>query len=270
MVTIDMNRTELTDKDIKVGVWTYGDSNTEKNVPTSFHNIVPQNINKFDRLWINVGAWTGLEEKEFKKNRKEWISILPTLKNIKFLWVKGSINQDFFDVICQMDWLEALNINGLISINNLNNISNLKNLKHLQIGSSSKLNNIDALSNLKNLITLQIAGFKQINNIKPISKIKSLKGLHIQGDMWKKQYLDTIEGLENLTNLEYLSLDGTEIIKKDISPITKLKKLKNLEVGFWWTKDDLILLYDSLPNLEHGSVKEAVETGDFEKFLRKI
>jgi Leucine-rich repeat (LRR) protein len=88
--------------------------------------------------------------------------------------------------------------------------------------------------------------------------------------MWKKQLLDSITGLDELTNLEYLSLDGTEVTSKDITPVTKLTKLKNLEVGYWWTKDDLNLLYHSLPNLKYGSVKEAIETGEYEKYLRNI
>lgn len=260
----------MTDKDIRIGVWTYGEVNTEKNVPSSSLNYIPENVYELDRLWINVGAWTGLFEKEFKRHRKEWIDILPSLKNIRFLWVKGSINQEFFDIICKMDWLEALNLQGIIAIKNLDSISNLKHLKHLKIESSSKLTDINGLSGLKNLLTHQIEGFRLIRDITPITKIKSLKGLHIQGDMWKKQFLDSITGLDELSNLEYLSLDGTEVITKDITPITKLKKLKNLEVGYWWTKYDLNLLYHSLPNLKYGSVKEAVETSEYEKCLRKI
>jgi Leucine-rich repeat (LRR) protein len=270
MAEIDMDRVELTDKDIRIGVWTYGDVNTEKNVPSSSLNSIPENIYELDRLWINVGAWTGLSEKEFKRHRKDWIEILPGLKNIRFLWVKGSINQDFFDVICKMEWLEALNLQGTIAIKHLDSISNLKQLKHLKIESSSKLTDMNGLSALKNLITLQIGGLKLIRDITPITKIKSLKGLHILGDMWEKQFLDSISGLDNLSNLEYLSLDGTEVITKDITPISELKKLKNLEVGYWWTKDDLNLLYNSLPSLKYGSVKEAVESGEYAKYLRKI
>ncbi len=270
MPEIDMNRTVLTDKDIRIGVWTYGDVNTEQNVPMKSYSHIPEDVNIMDRLWINVGAWTFLPEKEHKKLRKEWIKLLPTLKNIKFLWVKGSINQEFFDTICEMPWLEALNIRGLISINNLTNISSLQNLKHLNFESSSRLKDINGLSNLNNLITLQIEGFKLIRDITPITKITSLKGLHIEGDMWKKQYIDSIDGLDKLINLEYLSLDGTEVVKKDITPILKFKKLQNLEVGYWWTTDDLKLLYNHLPNLKYGSVKEAGETGEYEKYLKKI
>jgi Leucine-rich repeat (LRR) protein len=168
-----------------------------------------------------------------------------------------------------MDWLESLNIRGLISIKNLDCISNLQHLVHLNIGSSSKLENIEGLSTLKKLITLQIEGFKMISDITPITKITSLKGLHINGDMWKKQYLNSVEGINKLNELEYLSLDGTEVHIKDITPITKLKKLKNLEVGYWWRKDDLENLYKSLPFLMYGSVKKAVESGEYEKYLKK-
>ncbi len=265
-----MNRTSLTEKDIKIGVWTYGEVNTEKNVPSISYSEIPENVDQLDRLWINIGAWTGLPEKEFSVHKKEWIKILPTLKNIKFLWVKGSINQDFFDTICKMNWLEALNIQGLTSFKNLNNINSLQKLLHLKIGRSSKLENIDSISNLNNLITLQVEGFKLISDISPITKIKSLKGLHIKGDMWKKQYIDSVNGLENLTELEYFSLSGTEVKIKDITPITKLKKLKNLEIGYWWTKSDLQVLYNSLPSLLYGSIKEAGETGEYEKYLKPI
>lgn len=270
MIEIDMDRVELTDKDLRVGVWTYGNVNTENNFPHNTVNIIPTNVYELDRLWINVGAWTGLGEKEHKKFKREWISILPSLRNIRFLWVKGSINQAFFEAICEMHWLEALNIRGLVSIKGLERISNLEYLKHLNIESPGKLLTLDGLANLRNLVTLQLQGCKSIRDITPITRIKTLKGLHIEGDMWKKQFINSVEGVNGLINLQYLSLDGTEVIKKDVTPITKLKSLRSLHVGFWWTKEDLILLYNSLPELQYGSVKEAVETGNFEKYLRPI
>lgn len=270
MPEIDMNRTELSDKDIRVGVWTYGDVNTEKNVPETSHNTIPENVFEIDRLWINIGAWTSLPEKEFKKLKKDWMLIIPKLTNIKFLWVKGSINQDFFEAICEMNWLEALNLRGLISIKNLAKIANLKILKHLNIESAGKLESIDGLSCLNNLITLHISGLKLIKEIAPITKISTLKGLHIESNMWEKQYLKSISGIENLINLEYLSFDGTEFLQKDVSPIFKLKKLRNLEVGYWWSIDDLKSLYSELPNLKYGSVKDAVESGEYDKYLKEL
>lgn len=264
-----MYRTKLTDKDIRIGVWTYGDVDTENFVPNSC-NRIPENIPEFESLFIHVGAWTGLPDKEHKKERKEWIKLLPNLKKVKFLWVKGSINQEFFDTICQMPWLQSLNLSGLISIKNIENITSLNNLLHLFVGTAGRVENIDAIAGLEKIITLQIEGFKKINDITPITKLATLKGLHIQGDMWKKQYIDSIKGIDNLKNLEYLSLDGTEVKNKVITPIRTLKKLKNLEVGYWWTKEDLQLLYKSLPLLEYGSIKEAVESGDYEKYLKKI
>jgi hypothetical protein len=80
MIEIDMNRTTLTEKDLKIGVWTYGEVNSEKNVPTIFYSAVPENIHQLDRIWINIGAWTGLHPKEYKPYLKLWTDIIPTLK----------------------------------------------------------------------------------------------------------------------------------------------------------------------------------------------
>lgn len=263
-----MNRTILSEKDIRVGVWTYGDVDTEKQNPSIVEEVIPENIHTLNRLWINIGTISRLTEKERKVAKKEWIQILPTLKNVKFLWISGLVNQEFFEIICEMNWLESLCLKWT-SIKNLDKISNLKNLIHLFIGSSSKLENINGLQNLTNLITLQIEGFKLINDISPIAKLTTLKGLHIQGDMWKKQYIDNLNSIENLINLEYFSLDGTEVHEKNIQPLKKLIKLKNLEIGYWWTKEDYIEVYNSLPELKYGSVKEAVESGDYESYIKK-
>ena len=265
-----MDRTELSEKDLQIGVWTYGELNAENNVPWRPYNSVPENVYEIDRLTIHLGAWTGLSEKEFRKLRKEWLFYLPLLKNVRFLWIKGSINQELFDAICQMKWLEVLNIRGLISIKDFDSLSNLQNLIHLFVDSCSRVSDIEGLASLKNLITLQVEGFKLIKDISPITKITTLKGLHFEGDMWKKQYLNSLEGIDQLQNLEYLSLSGTEIIEKDILPVTKLKNLKYLEVGYWWTKEDLLLLYGSLKNLKFGGVKDAVESGEYEKYLQPI
>lgn len=268
MIKIDMDRTELTDKDLRIGVWTYGEVNTEGNLPANFGSTMPDDIMDIDRVWVRVGSGADLPQKEAKLERQKWIKAFPHLQNIRFLWIRGSVNQEFFDAICQMEWLEALNIFGLISINNLDKISRLKRLKHLYISSATKIGNINGLSELQELVTLQIDGFKLVRDISPITRLNSLKGLSIQGSMWKKQFIDSIEGLDQLSNLESLSLDGTKVAIKDITPVTRLKKLKALEVGYWWRKEDLILLYESLPLLKYSSVKEAVESGDFKKYLR--
>jgi Leucine-rich repeat (LRR) protein len=265
-----MNRTILTDEDIQFGVWRYGTADKEKQNPEIIETKIPDNIRAKECLWINIGTIRNtLTEKERNVTKKEWIQLLPQLGNIKYLWISGLVNQEFIDAICEMSWLKSLCIKWT-SIKKLDKISNLNNLIHLFIGSSSKLENMNGLENLTNLITLQIEGFKLINDISPITKLKTLKGLHIRGDMWKKQYIDNLNGLENLIELEYFSLDGTEVKEKDIQPIKKLFKLKNLEMGYWWTKENYIELYKCLNELKYGGVKKAVESGEYDKYLKKI
>lgn len=74
-------------------------------------------------------------EHDFSLNeRKEiissWIKILPKLTNVKKLYVRYNVNQEFFDTICKMTNLEELYIRSS-SVDNIKAISSLKKLKIL-------------------------------------------------------------------------------------------------------------------------------------------
>ena len=134
---------------------------------------------------------------------------LQSLKNLK------APSCQTLPLVAQLKNLEELRIGGYIE-ESLDFISELKNLKLLTIGGEPPIEILDFsfLGELENLEYLDIAlqnppwqrnkpGFTQ-KNVEKAFELETLKYLHI--DMWQK-HLETIEGLQNLQNLKYLSLN---------------------------------------------------------------
>ena len=140
------------------------------------------------------------------------LSFLPKLTKLKKF--EGPIVPTL-PLVAQLKNLEELRIGGYIE-ESLDFISELKNLKLLTIGGEPPIEILDFsfLRELENLEYLDIAlqnppwqrnkpGFTQ-KNVEKAFELEALEYLNI--DMWQK-HLETIEGLQNLQNLKYLSLN---------------------------------------------------------------
>ncbi|WP_223600778.1 leucine-rich repeat domain-containing protein [Chryseobacterium sp. GVT01B] len=119
-------------------------------------------------------------------------------------------------------------------ITEIKGVNNLLNLKDLYL-SNNRISEIKNLENLKNLRFLDLS----YNKLKKISGLDGLSKLYDLKLNWNEK-LDTIEGLHNLVNLEWLSINGTEINKiKNLENVinlrylylgaNKIKKIEGLE-----------------------------------------
>lgn len=126
---------------------------------------------------------TSLSSYEEKKLITAWCKILPTHKEVKYLWLSSRVTQEIFDAICEMSNLEGLYIKWS-SVKTLDNLIKLKKLRHLHLGSSSKVESINVLGDMKSLISLELEQLNKVTDFAVISKLVHLKGLGITGSMW--------------------------------------------------------------------------------------
>ena len=190
-----------------------------------------------------------------KKLVQEWIDVLPTLANVRYLWFKSRVNQPLFEAACSMLGLDGLFIKWS-GIKNLESLLNLSKLKYLHIGSSTQVTSIDVFSRLSNLIVLEIENFKRVSKLDPISNLIELEGLGVTGSIWTTQKVDSLMPLISLKNLRYLFIDNLKTKKVTLKPIQEMKSLVNFRSSYWWPESDFKLLRNSLPELKYGSAFE--------------
>ena len=58
-------------------------------------------------LWITQ---LGVTPKEQKQIIKDWVEFIPSMKNLKYLWIQSRVNQEIFDAVCQNDSIVSLYI----------------------------------------------------------------------------------------------------------------------------------------------------------------
>ena len=175
-------------------------------------------------------------------------------------WVKALPSfLDFYKEICVISYGVNLANSKIVDISSLN--GNLK-VTSLDL-SNTAITNFTTIGTLKNVEVLRLDGLP-IQDLSQFSPLKKLVALNISNLGWKNSSfsndgsyrttlfqrhppIKNIEPLKDLKNLEYLSLNGS-----DLSAIKTLVLFKNLKfVSLMYTKltpDQIVSLQETLPN----------------------
>ena len=152
--------------------------------------------------------------------------------------------------ISNLEPLEALtNLKNLYlsgnGISNLSSLENLTNLESLDL-SNNEISDISKLQNLTKLIYIDLSE-NQITDITKISYLQNLEEISLRGN--NIENINTINGLQNLKRLyagynkiksldimnfpsiTELNLSGNEIENNDVSKLTNLQTLTNLDLS---------------------------------------
>ncbi|GAB6445211.1 hypothetical protein bcgnr5390_37020 [Bacillus luti] len=178
-----------------------------------------------------------------------------------------------------MENLENLTLEKL-ELKNIDFISNLKNLKSVNLA-DNKIENLEPLAKLEKVEALNISN-NNARNIKPLFALKSLKRLDASAN---KINNESLQGIQQLTNLDSLIVNNNNISNLDeisnisklfeleikenkivnITPLTKAKELRFLDLSDNKIKDitifssmlDLIKL--KLPGNEIRDIKPIIQ-----------
>lgn len=243
---------------IKSGFWSIDEFNQLNYQSTTF--IEDYRYSEKLRLYITqlesdkIVKEKGLSKLQLNKLVLDWCKKLPTLNEVRYLWLPSRVNQKLFDSICEMQNLEGLWIkwSGVQSIERLNN---LKNLKHLFIGSSSKIENIEVFKEMKNLRTLEMEHFKKISNFSVLANLTQLEGLGIDGSLCGTQSLDNIHFISSLKELKYLTLTNTKIKDKSFNPILSLERFN----CSWNYPESEFQKLKAIKSLKYGNIETSWE-----------
>jgi Leucine-rich repeat (LRR) protein len=243
---------ELTEEQIRKGFW-YWDQDS-KFPPKPIIRV--ENYHPKSKLNLSI-TQLDTAPKVQSKMVEQWCELLPSLADVKYLWLSSKVSQNIFDAVCKMPNLEGLYIKWS-SVNDIAQLKQLKHLKHLHFGSSAQVESIDALGDSASLVTLEIENFKKIVDFSPISKLVNLQGLGIDGSIWTTQKLTSLKPVESLSELKYLTLLNTKILDKSFDPILNLKNLVRF-VSSWNYPETEFQKLKSLPKLKYGNVETSLK-----------
>lgn len=204
------------------------------------HELVELNLSTYSDIPVNFNAFPKLTGCWF-----EWIKGSDSLFDCRGLKSLGVNNykkksSEPFSNLKQLEKLSLLNS----GVEDLKGIFELTDLTCIRIARLRKITSLSGIAALKNLEVLEIGTCKGIGSVSEtfsLGKLKALFLLNIGN-------IDTLHGLENLTELEQFIFDeSTCIIDGDISPVLSLKKLKKISFQnrshYTHTREDFGKLY---------------------------
>ena len=174
--------------------------------------------------------------------------------------------------VVKWDWVESLEIRSE-NIEDIASVAKLKNLTRLRIGLKKSKENPTDLSALAGLTNLEI--FDCYAN--PITKVEALAGLSkLKIAKLYMARVDSIDFLSGTPNLEELDLYGYQHKFDNYVPVSKLQKLKKLNV--YMNKqavDEKLAVLKSLTSLEEMRLSNCKQVTSFAflencKGLKKI
>ncbi|QNR25168.1 leucine-rich repeat domain-containing protein [Croceimicrobium hydrocarbonivorans] len=238
----------MTEQQLKKGYWHV---DKESKLPNQVISLVDDYL-PAERLRLLI-TQTHLSPYQQKKNYEHWCEILPSLSEVKTLYLPSKVNQKIFDAVCQMPNLEGLHIKWS-GIKKLDSLVNLKKLKHFYLGSSSQVQSIEVFTELSNLESLETENLKLISDFSAIAKLQQLQGLGINGSMWTAQKIDSLEPIRNLKELKYLSLRNSQIKDKSFDPILGLQQLVRFDSSWNYPESEFDKL-KTMANLRYGNIQ---------------
>lgn len=215
---------------------------------TKEHLICLEKFIKLERLCLDSAYLSRIEKDSFL-----FLSKLTNLKELEISQVKiGNVTENLTST--KIEYLKFSK--SLPSDSSLKPLTEIKTLKKLVIDSCSNLDDkdlsmISQISNLEELSLLYLPLMTDIS-FKGVSSLNYLKKLVVKV---AKDITDaSILSLEYLTNLEDLMLEYTSITDKGIKGLSKLKKLKSVNlVGSSKLSDEIFnQLPSSLETMEIG------------------
>lgn len=180
----------------------------------------------------------GTSSKVRQEMELKWIDTLPKLEKVKFLSVRHTVKQIFFERICQMP-----NLQGLMfwssPVEDISSISKLIKLENLKLWSFTKLKDISPLLKLKRLKTLSVDNCFKVENYEIIGNMTQLIGLELCGNTFAPRNLriNSLKPFENLKNLKHLDLSFASVIDKSYESILKMTNLERFDISVMIQKE---------------------------------
>lgn len=188
-------------------------------------------------------------------------------QSLRRLWL-FSVNQEFLEELADIPTIEQLYING-ITATDLAPLRRISGLRSLALIGGTKISSLDWIAEMPPLKTFAIEGFKRVLHLDPLASLTSLTALGVEGSIWTRMRVASLEPLSALQGLRSLFLTNLKTSDESLQPLHSLAGLEVLQIGALFPDEELVRLRQALPKLRcywfdmidrHGSTREAIRT----------
>jgi len=222
---------ELTERDYTEGLWFYRPD--EAWPPESLSR--PEEYEDSSRLSLSLQADSSRARTKLIRG---WCDALSTLDKVAFLWILGTVNQDLLNAVCRMPSLEGLWAKNT-SFSSLKPIPEAPALRFLSLRNLPRVDSLAPLAAARNLLWLELENTKRVRDLQPLAQLGGLQGLAVCGSMWTTQHVQTLEPLQYLEDLRYLSIVNLRSDDKSLRWLFALNRLRHFSCAQWWDADEV-------------------------------
>lgn len=236
-----MNVYQLTERDQKEGLWYHRPS--EGWPPPAIET--PDAYDGGSRLLFYCA---GKDSRERRNRIRQWVEALPSMTNVRFLWVTGTLNQELLNGICNVPSVEGLRAKSS-NVESLDAIWTVDHLRFVSIDNCTRIRSIAGVARAQNLVWLELENAKLIRDLGPIGHLTKLKGLAVRGSMWTTQVVESLSPLGGLTDLRYLGIENLRSTDGSLLPLFSLRELRHFGHALWWPADEIATIRSHNPGL---------------------
>jgi len=200
----------------------------------------PECITSVNNVPINSKKVSFYREKNSHKSISEFSSIKKLLAK--------QVNQDYLNEISKLENLEYLEIQ-ILTAEDLKPLADLKKLQTLKLEGVRKANEFCFLEKMESLTKLFIENSKNISFLSFLSKTHNLVALGIEGGMYTKQKIDSLEPISRLNKLEALFMSSVQLKDKNLDYLATIPNLKYLGAARFAPKSSFESLRKNMPKL---------------------
>ncbi|MCO0600265.1 leucine-rich repeat domain-containing protein [Peribacillus butanolivorans] len=184
------------------------------------------------------------------------IERLKSFYNLTKLWIY-TVNQNEFNTILSFVNPKMLHIYEL-KVEDLSIIGSLKDVEVLALEWNTKAQSLWDISKNTSLKSLSIKDFSKLNDIRPLQNGTRLELLDLSGGESKDLKINNLQTLKYLSNLKYLGLSNIKVQDESLEPISKLKRLQELEISNQFPTEEYAKLSVAIPETKCDKFKAYV------------
>ena len=174
----------------------------------------------------------------------EILKRLPNLTHLELLNGKEAELKAFIASSVKVKILRLYNF----QLADLEVLSEFEHLEYLILEWNSKATRLWNMQKMKQLKGLAILDLKRLENLNELETCPQLIELELSGGMNQKMNLESLEPIQSLANLEYLSLFNIWFKKYGLLPLNSVTSLKKLDVSNQFPTAEYAELSVALPN----------------------
>jgi hypothetical protein len=190
-----------------------------------------------DRLNIAC-TQTAFSTSHQKRIVDEWCDFLPTLSNVRLLWLSSRVPQTLFEAACRVPRLEGLYIKWS-GISDLAPLTEAVHLRYFHLGQSARVASIEPLGEMKHLRWVGLELLSRVRELVAIGGLVGLEGLSLEGSMGTTWRVSSLAPVGTLTALRYLSIANVRSDDATLAGLFPLVNLATFRHAKWWKTEEL-------------------------------